>query len=239
MKEESLNFKCEQFFGKNWKYIFFGVSLAILVIAYEISSISYRMKSLEMIVYENNSKVVLTTSDGRAIKVTKTPLKAEYLKQFAVSTYLNHFIHSRAQLTKDFSKPSFTKYSDILENAPNLSLIFTEYIDKDDKQAVGDLVAYLQWLISAIAQDKLPEYIAIKDSHVSTYEYTANAFNIELEIRVVAQSFILAKNEYVSQNGVVKIRSEGTFDLTKSSDANPYGLRIKRFSIIVPTKDKA
>ncbi|RAX56487.1 hypothetical protein CCZ01_09335 [Helicobacter monodelphidis] len=237
MKQESLNFKCEQFFGKNWKYIFFGIILGCFVIALEIHSISNRMESLEQIVLDNNGKVVFATSDGRAIKVTKTPLKAEYLKQFAISTYVNNFIYSRAQLTNDFSKPNFTKYSDILENAPNLALIFREYINKEDKQAIGDLIAYLQWLMSAIAQDKLPEYIAIKDSSVNAYEYSANHFKISLEIKVIAQSFIIAKNEYVNQNGVIKIVSEGSFDLTKSSDANPYGLRIKRFSIVVPTKD--
>lgn len=102
IKKESLNFKCEQFFGKNWKYVASFLGIAILVGAYELNSISQRMQKLEQVVLENNEKVVLTTSDGRAIKVTKEPLKAEYLKQFAVSTHVNNFIVSRSQLTNNF-----------------------------------------------------------------------------------------------------------------------------------------
>ncbi len=74
IKKESLNFKCEQFFGKNWKYVASFLGIAILVGAYELNSISQRMQKLEQVVLENNEKVVLTTSDGRAIKVTKEPL---------------------------------------------------------------------------------------------------------------------------------------------------------------------
>lgn len=82
------------------------------------------MENLEEVVRENNSKVVLTTSDGRAIKVTKEPLKAEYLKQFATSVYVNHFIVSRSQLTNNFEKPNFKDYSEVLDNVPNLKIFF-------------------------------------------------------------------------------------------------------------------
>ncbi|EQB0813350.1 hypothetical protein ACYA4W_001149 [Campylobacter upsaliensis] len=239
-KSESLNFRCEQFFGKNWKYIGSFIALALLVMAYEMSNINEKMTNLEKVVQENNGKVVLTTSDGRAIKVTKEPLKAEYLKQFALSTYVNNFIVSRSQLTNNFERPNFKNYTELLDNVPNLRLILNDFMDSKtdetkkieaNKIAVGDLRAYVQWLIAATAQDKLPEYIAIKDYSIDKYEYNANQYNMELSIKVVAQSYILSKNEYISQQGIFKIKSKGSFDLSKSSDINPYGMRIENLKI--------
>lgn len=238
MKNETLSWKAERFFGKNWLYIFCGIILAIIVVAWELNTISSRMKSLENTVAENNGKVVLTTTDGRAIKVTKTPLRAEYLKQFAVSTFVNNFIVSRAQITDNFSKSTFTKYSDILESSKSLAMIFSEYLDKDNKQAVGDFVSYLQWLLSAIGQDKLPEYIAIRDYSIQSYEYSENSFKLVLNISVNAQSYILAQAQYLTQNGNIRISATGTFNLEKSSDNNPYGMRITSFNIDTLTKGK-
>lgn len=246
-RTESLNFKCEQFFGKNWKFVGGFIALALLVLAYELSEISSRMQSLEKIVFENNSKVVLTTSDGRAIKVTKEPLKAEYLKQFATSTFVNGFIVSRSQLTNNFEKPNFKDYGEALNNIPHLKNILINFIDSkaDPEQnieinqvAVGDLRAYVQWLISAVAQDKLPEYIAIKDYSLEKYEYDGNRFNLELNIKVIAQSYILSQNNYISQDGIFKIVSQGSFDLSKSSNINPYGMRINRIKVNPIVKSK-
>ena len=239
-KTESLNFKCEQFFGKNWKFVGSFIALALLVMAYEMSNVNERMTNLEKVVQENNGKVVLTTIDGRAIKVTKEPLKAEYLKQVAVSTYVNNFIISRSQLTNNFEKPNFKNYTELLDNVPSLRIILNDFMDSKANESkkiavnqidVGDLRAYVQWLIAATAQDKLPEYIAIKDYSVDKYEYNANKFSIELSIKVIAQSYILSRNEYTSQQGIFKIKSKGSFDLSKSSDINPYGMRIESLKI--------
>lgn len=235
---ENLNFKCEQFFGKNWKYVFFFMIFVGLIVAYELSNLSSSMQELKDTVEENNAKVVLTTTDGRAIKVTKEPLKAEYLKQFALSTYVNNFVVSRSQLTDNFSKVNFTKYSDVLENVPTLQNIYQNFLDSEkkenqeiDKVAVGDFIAYIQWLMSAVARDALPEYMSVKDYSLDNYEYNQNTFKIEINIKIVAQSYILARDEYIKQNGNFKIISEGSFDLAKSTDVNPYGMRIKRIKI--------
>lgn len=246
--KESLNFHCEQFFGKNWKYIASFLGVAILVSAYELHNISSKINDLEQVVLENNEKVVLTTSDGRAIKVTKEPLKAEYLKQFAISTYINNLIVSRSQLTNNFKTNQFKDYGEVMDNVPQIRNILTNFMDyKEDEEkgikvnqiAVGDLRAYVQWLISATAQDKLPEYIAIKDYSVEKYEYTGNKFSTEIIIKVVAQSYILSDNTYKQQIGNFKIISDGSFDLNKSSDINPYGMRIERLKIEPITKSKS
>lgn len=235
--KETLNFRCEQFFAKNWKYIFYSIAISIVVIAWEIYSINQSMKKLEITVYENTNKVVLTTSDGRAIKVTKTPLKAENFKQYATTTFVNNFIVGRMQLTKNLTINKFEKVADILNNAPNLVFIYKDYINKEDKKALGFFNSYIQWLMSAVAQDKLPEFFAMKNYDVKIYEYEENRFNIEININVVAQSYFIAKNEYITQNGIVNIKAKGTFNIDKSTDANPYGMLISDFKITIPTKN--
>ena len=236
---ESFNFKCEQFLGKNWKYVFTTVALVGLIGAYELNQISKRMKTLEDVVRENNEKVVMTTTDGRAIKVTKEPLRAELLKAYAIGVFVNNFVVSRTQLTDNFNNVIFKKYSDVIDNVRTLNLIYNEYIEtaegKADKVAIGDFTAYLQWLISAVAQDKLPEYILIKDFIVDKYQYDGNQFEISITLKVSAQSYILARNAYVAQDGLFGITAKGSFSLENSSDVNPYGMRIHRmkFSPIV------
>lgn len=240
MVKESVSFKCEQFFAKNWKYVGGLISLAILVMAWEMSSISSRMKSLEKIVHENNGKVVLTTTDGRAIRVVKEPLRAEYLKQFAVSTYLNHFVVSRSQMTSNFSRSSFNQLSEVLSEVQQLGVIYSHFLDtKEDKergitinrQAIGEFSSYIKWLISAVAQDRLPEFINIKGHSIDKYEYNGNKFQIEIRIQITAQSYSISQDKYISQNGEFKIISEGTFDLAKGSEYNPYGMRIEKLRI--------
>ena len=70
-REESINFKCEQFFGKNWKYVAGFIGICFLIFSIEIRNMSEAMQELKKVVYDNNDKVVLTTTDGRAIRVTK------------------------------------------------------------------------------------------------------------------------------------------------------------------------
>lgn len=233
--KESINFKCEQFLGKNWKYVFCCVALVGLVGAYELNQISKRMKNLEDVVRENNEKVVMTTTDGRAVRVSKEPLRAELLKAYAIGVFVNNFVVSRTQLTDNFNNVKFQKYSDVIDNVRTLKLIYEEYIDtentetkKADKAAIGDFTAYLQWLISAVAQDKLPEYILIKDFIVDKYQYDGNQFELSITLKVTAQSYILARNSYFSQEGTFGIVAKGSFSLENSSDVNPYGMRIHR-----------
>lgn len=245
MKEETLSFKCEQFFSKNWKYVFFFVCFVFLLTVWQISTLTARMTSLEKTVAENNGFVVLTTLDGRAVKVAKEPLRAEFLKQFAVSVMVNNFVFSRSQLTDNFSKSSFKNITEVVNSVPALSNIYGNFLDSKpdkekgieiNKQALGDFVSYLRWLVSAIAQDKLPEYISIRDYKLDKYEYNQNKFSMELSIFINAQSYILSQDKYISQEGIFKISVDGSFDLNKSNDVNPYGMRIERLRISPVTK---
>ena len=146
-REESINFKCEQFFGKNWKYVAGFIGICFLIFSIEIRNMSEAMQEIKKVVYDNNDKVVLTTTDGRAIRVTKEPLRAEFLKQYAISAFSNNFIVSRSQLTDNFTLNSFKNYEDVIKNAKGLAFIFETFFESGDKVATGDLGAYLKWLL--------------------------------------------------------------------------------------------
>lgn len=236
MKEENFSFKAEMYFAKNWKFIFWGLMLIFLVGTWELHTISEKMENLEKVVYENNSKVVLTTTDGRAIKVTKTPLQAERLKEFAVSTLVNNLIVGRASLTDNFQISSFVKPADILRNSQSLGLIWTEFINQEDRDIVGEYTSYINWLINAIATDKLPEYIQIRKHNVERYETLTNTFDIEINVFVSANSYILSLGNYVNSNGNIKIAAKGNFDLSKSTDSNPYGMKFTSLRVKMITK---
>ena len=77
----------------------------------------------------------------------------------------------------------------------------------------------------------MPEYISLKNYTIDRYDYNANKFNIEISINTISQSYILATDKWVSQNGVFKIQSQGSFDLSKGTDINPYGMRIERIKV--------
>ena len=192
-REESINFKCEQFFGKNWKYVAGFIGICFLIFSIEIRNMSEAMQELKKVVYDNNDKVVLTTTDGRAIRVTKEPLRAEFLKQYAISAFSNNFIVSRSQLTDNFTLNSFKTYEDVIKNAKGLAFIFETFFESGDK--------------------------------------VANKFKMELSLKVVANSYILARGKYEPQNGTFKIYIEGSYNLEKSSDTNPYGLRVQRLKV--------
>jgi len=234
--KESKEYQAEMYFAKNWKYIFYFLIIVLLLGIWGIFTISNRMTNLENTVAENNGKVVLTTTDGRAIKVTKEPIRAEYLKSYAVSTFVNGFIVGRANITNNFEETKFMKASDVIKNAPNLQNIWTNFIKDENKMVKGKFLSYLNWLINAIAQDKLPEFIAIQNYTVDKYEYEGNQFKVEINVYVNAQSYILSLGKYVSSKGVIKIEGEGTFNLSDSADNNPYGMSIDNFKIQMVTK---
>ncbi len=234
--KESKSYKAEMFFAKNWKFILWGLIVVLLLQIYRWEDLATRMTSLEQTVRENNDKVVLTTTDGRAIKVTKEPIKAEYLKAYAVSTFANGFIVGRANVTNNFEDISIIKSGDVLKNSAILGNIWTNYIKDEDKVMKGKFVSYLNWLINAIATDKLPEFIAIQNYMVDKFEYEGNKFKIGITVTVNAQSYILSIAKYVSNKGQIVIEGEGSFDLSDSTDGNPYGMSITDFKINMITK---
>lgn len=234
--EETMTWKAERFFGRNWMFVFGAVTLAFLTGTYDIHQLGKRMSSLEDTVRDNNNKVVMTTIDGRAIKVEKTPLKAEDLKKFVASTVVNNMIVSRAGLTNNFKIDNFKKFSDVLERSKGLGLIYTDFIDKEDKQKIGYLTAYLNWILDAMAKDKLSEYVNISDYKFDVYTFDKNTFHAELSIFVVTQNYMIAQGQYVPKNGVIKIAVDGNFNLENSTDVNPYGLRFDSLKIEMPTK---
>jgi hypothetical protein len=145
-------------------------------------------------------------------------------------------IVSRAGQTNNFKIDNFKKFSDVLERSKGLGLIYTDFIDKEDKQKIGYLTAYLNWILDAMAKDKLSEYVNISDYKFDVYTFDKNTFHAELSIFVVTQNYMIAQGQYVPKNGVIKIAVDGNFNLENSTDVNPYGLRFDSLKIEMPTK---
>ncbi|MDR0467250.1 MAG: hypothetical protein LBG67_00150 [Campylobacteraceae bacterium] len=234
---EDFNFLANQFFGRNWKFIFYGLMITLLFGVWSINKISNKIHELEKTVEDNNGKVVLLTTDGRVVRITKEPLKAEYFKQYAVSIFVNNFIVDRSRITNNFSTKQFKSANDVLANSKNLNLVYNEFINKENAQSVGYFGSYLNWLLNAIGQDTLPEYISITDYSVNKYEHNGKNFKITIDIKVAAQSFMLAQNKYIQQSGSVLIEGEGEFDFAQATDTNPFGMKINGFTIRMVTKD--
>ena len=66
------------------------------------------------------------------------------------------------------------------------------------------------------------------DLNDDKYQYDGNQFELSITLKVTAQSYILARNSYFSQEGTFGIVAKGSFSLENSSDVNPYGMRIHR-----------
>ena len=233
---EDFNFLANQFFGRNWKFIFWGLMITLLFGVWSINRISNKIYELEKIVEDNNGKVVLLTTDGRVVRITKEPLKAEYFKQYAVSIFVNNFIVDRSRITNNFSTKQFKSANDVLANSKNLNLIYNEFINQKNAQSVGYFGSYLNWLLNAIGQDTLPEYISITDYSVNKYEHNGQNFKITIDIKVAANSYILAEAKYVQQSGSVLIEAEGEFNFSSATDNNPFGMKINSFNIKMVTK---
>jgi hypothetical protein len=230
MKEEPLNWKAEPFFAKDWKYLFFGTILVLLIVAWEIYSINSRMDSFKKTVVEDNGKFV-----NAAEKIANTPFRAEYLKEYIMPVFANNFIVSRAQ----FIGNSFKNRDDILANSKTLRMA-QKYLNNSSIQANRDFTNYLQWLLNAVNEDKLPEYITIKDySYIGgSYDYNGNRFWANFNVAVTALSWSVAQVRDVRHDGMIKVSANGTFDLGSSSGNNPYGIKIDGFAINMITKGR-
>lgn len=234
MKKNTLDQKAELFFAKNWKYLFGTIALAVLIIVWEIHSIGGKMENLEKTVAENNGKVVLTTTDGKAVNTTPD---VKLLEEHIVYTLVNNIIVPRSQFPANSNQGSPNDEKYILNNSKTLKMIQENYLSNNGS-AFGDFEGHKQRLLTTIGQDNLPEYIAIKDYDVTFSRYSGNSFEISLDVAVTARSQTTVAGKYLTQNGTVEISANGTFDLWLSSAHNPYGMKINGLKIVMITKRK-
>jgi hypothetical protein len=234
MKEESLSWRTELFFTKNWKYFFWGIILFILIVAWKIHLVNGKIENLEGVVAKNNGKVVLVTTDGRAVGVIKSPLQKEYLMRYAVSVFANNFIVSRYDVTNNFKKNSFSNATEVLANSEKLTMAHKEYLNNSNEQALKSFSTYLQWLLTAVNEDKLPEYITLKNYYINSYDYNGSSFWADFNIGVIVQS----RTNNIRRDETIRVSANYTFDLGASSDSNPHGVKINEFAINMTTKGK-
>lgn len=228
MTKETFSFNMERYIAKNWKYLFWS----IIILFFCVTAFFYEaMKEISLMRQElskNITSVVMTTVDGRAIKVEKSPIEAKFLEKHIGYMLANSLIVDRAELTDNFKIDHITDWKDLLQHSQHkLKLFLLNYIDNKDAEAVGQFLGYVKYLLAAIPQDKLPEYISTLGYDITQFTFKNNSFEIKEEVRVATLNYDIATQKYIKKQGVVTIAASGDFDLALSNDLNPYGLRFK------------
>lgn len=235
-KDETILFKAERIFAKNW-FIIALISFAVTFYAlYVAEKTANAIKKLEDTVYTNNLYTIMTTVDGRSIKVKKTRLEAKFIEKWLAKTLVTNFIVSRAELTHNFTINKFSTPKDVIKNSYKLQFIYTDLISKKDKKAQQDLRTYLFKLQSMLGDDTMPEFITINNYAVEYFKFNDNKFSMKVNVSVGTINYDISRDEKYEKKGTIPIEVTGNVNLSESTELNPYGLLIQNFKIGVMTK---
>lgn len=236
--DESYVFKAERFFAKNWIFVFTVTLVTIFYSLYTQKSVTDKVNRMQEMMEKANLYVVLTTVDGRSVKVQKTELSSDYIERWLARTLIEGLIVTRAELTDNFKTTDFSDINVIMKNSYKLSNLLTYVLDENQKEskAVDNLRTYLFALQQALAADTLPEFMNIVKYRTSSFSFKNNHFSIEVEVELSTYNRLSAQNKNVFGKSKIKIQAEGILSLEHSSENNPYGLLIRRFAIEVPKK---
>ncbi len=235
-EDETLAFKAERIFAKNW-FVIAIVSIGITFYAlYVLEKTASAIEDLKDTVYTNNLYTIMTTVDGRSIKVKKTKLEAKFIEKWLAKTLVENFIVSRSEITDNFKVNKFTSPSDVIANSYKLQFIYQDLMSKKNKESQKDLRTYLFKLQSMLGEDKMPEFITINNYKVEYFKFNQNSFSIKVNVSVGTVNYDLSKDSKYEKRGVVPIEVKGYVDLAESTELNPYGLIIKNFKIGVVVK---
>ena len=237
-KNESVLFKAERIFAKNW-FIIALLSFAVTFYALYVSEkTANAIKELKDTVHTNNLYTIMTTVDGRSIKVKKTKLEAKFIEKWLSKTLVTNFIVSRSELTHNFSINQFSTPKDVISNSYKLQFIYTDLISKENKEAQQNLRTYLFKLQSMLGEDTMPEFITINNYSVEYFKFNNNIFSMKVNVTVGTINYDISQDEKYEKKGNIPIEVTGYVDLSKSTELNPYGLLIKKFNIGVMVKGR-
>ncbi|ULO04497.1 hypothetical protein [Campylobacter sp. RM12651] len=236
--DEGYAFKAERFFAKNWIFIFTITLVTIFYSLYTQKSVTDKVNRMQEMMEKANLYVVLTTVDGRSVKVQKTELSSDYIERWLARTLIDGLIVTRAELTDNFKTTDFSDVAVIMKNSYKLSSLLQYVLDENPKEskAVDNLRTYLFALQQALAADTLPEFMNIVKYRTSSFSFKNNHFSIEVEVELSTYNRLSAQNKNVFGKSKIKIQAEGILSLEDSSENNPYGLLIRRFAVEIPKK---
>lgn len=236
--DESYVFKAERFFAKNWIFVFSITLITIFYSLYTQKSVTDKVNRMQEMMEKANLYVVLTTVDGRSVKVQKTELSPDYIERWLARTLIEGLVVTRAELTDNFKTTDFSDIAVIMKNSYKLSNLLKYVLDENQKEskAVANLRTYLFALQQALASDTLPEFMNIVKYHTSSFSFKNNHFIIEVEVELSTYNRISSQNKNIFGKSKIKIQAEGILSLEDSNENNPYGLLIRRFAIEVPKK---
>jgi hypothetical protein len=235
-QEEGFNFKAERFFGKNWYLIAALSFITVFYALYTAEKTAGAIQDLEKIVRDNNLYTIMTTTDGRAIKVVKQKVEAKFIEKWIVKTLATNLIVSRSELTNNYKINAFKSAKDVIANSYKLQFIWSDLLNQDNKMAVNDFKSYLVSLKALLGEDKLPETFTINNYTVESFNFNQNKFETKIHVKVGTTNYNISKDEHYEKIGTITILARGQVDLSKSTELNPYGLVMDAFKIKLVTK---
>lgn len=235
-QEEGFSFRAERFFGKNWFLIALLSFVTVFYSLYVSEKTATTINELKAIVKNNNLYTVMTTTDGRAIKVVKQKVEPKFLEKWIAKSLVSNLIVSRAELTNNYQVNKFTSADDVYENSYKLRFIWTDVLNKNNVNAKKDFAGYLNNLKGMLGQDMLPEVITINNYSVEKFSFKSNTFDSEISVKVGTTNYNIAEDIHYEKVGVITIKAKGNLDLSKSTELNPYGLLLDSFTIELVTK---
>jgi hypothetical protein len=237
------------------KYVAFFVILVAIVMMYQSSSMSELAKDVKQmkIVQEKElNNVVALTDDMTLVDVPKRVVNALSHKEIVANILLNNWIVAKMELTNNLQKTVFKDTNDILNSSTKLQNLYEEYIvlhlDKDnnnidnidelkkqEQEAINSLAGYLEYLKSALVNNKLPFFFAIAGYDIDSYTAKGNTFEVTISIKCKMTNW--DNEKWVATMGTYKITANGYFDIKtrthrtdKTKGLNKLGLHFTKFS---------
>jgi len=237
-EDETIVFKAERLFAKNW-FVIALISISVTFYGlYVLEKTATAIEELKDTVYTNNLYTIMTTVDGRSLKVKKTKLEAKFIEKWLAKTLVENFIVSRSEITDNFRITKFTTPKDVISNSYKLQFLYKDLMSKEDKTVQKDFRTYLFKLQSMLGEDKMPEFITINNYNIDYFNFNQNTFSMKVNVTVGTINYDLSKDEKYEKKGIVPIIVNGYVDLSKSTELNPYGLLLKSFNIGVMIKSR-
>ncbi len=234
--DESVAYRAEKIFARNWFIIAIFSFCVVFYAVYVSEKAIAALVKIEKTVYESSLYTVMTTVDGRSIKVNKTRLEAKFIEKWLAKTIVSNFIISRSELTKGFQINSFKTPKEVIKSSYKLRYIYEDLISDKEKQAQKDLRTYIFKLQSMLGNDTLPEYITINSYSTTYFRFNDSKFSMKVNAKVGTINYDISRDKKYARQGEIPIEIEGYVDLSRSTELNPYGLIIKTFTIGVMVK---
>jgi len=218
-----------------WKIItgmsIFTLVFSLLTLLVVSSRTSSNISAMEEILNAHINKVILMAPDGKVMEVDKVPMKPSMYKQYIRYVVAEKLLIDKYRLTEGFN--IIANNIDVLYNQSNfVRKLFDFFPTKDESpQSYNKLVAYLEFLLSQLNADDLPEFIHVVDVINDDIIENNNEFVYKGKYNVKVISLDIVTKNIRETLVDVDVAIKGKFEPLEGTFDNPYGLKIEDFRL--------